>query len=178
MDNPPVFILSDQNFPPMAPAGGEGECLKVIQVENGTLHDLVEVFLGLSRGFDMPAGAVVLISSASHVAAVGAAEYAADFVRASGLLRGAYTGSVTVLHGIPFLIGGTCNTAAIRAIAEVELWIKLTSLGTDTISATRAILMESSLQAPTRRTHNSFLGFQHPKLTVKSVPLSAMVSAT
>ncbi len=53
MDNPPVFILSDQNFPPMAPAGGGGECLKIIQVENGTLMDLVEVFLGLSRGFDM-----------------------------------------------------------------------------------------------------------------------------
>jgi hypothetical protein len=127
----------------MAPAGGEGECLKIIQIENGTLMDLVEVFLGLSRGFDMPAGAVVLISSASHVTAVGAAEYAADFVRASGQLRGAYAGSVSVLHGISFLLGGTGNTAAIRAIAEVELWIKLTSIGTDTILATRAIFMES-----------------------------------
>jgi hypothetical protein len=85
----------------------------------------------------------VLISSASHVAAVGAAEYAADFVRASGQLRGAYAGSVSVLHGISFLLGGTGNTAAIRAIAEVELWIKLTSTGTDTVSATRAIFMES-----------------------------------
>jgi hypothetical protein len=127
----------------MVPAGGEGECLKVIQVENGTLMDLVEVFLGLSRGFDVPAGAVVLISSASHVAAVGAAEYATDYVRASGQLRGAYAGSVSVLHGVSFLLGGTGNTAAIRAIAEVELWIKLTSTGNDTISATRAIFMES-----------------------------------
>jgi hypothetical protein len=34
LDNPPVFVLADQNFPPMVPAGGEGECFKIIQVEN------------------------------------------------------------------------------------------------------------------------------------------------
>jgi hypothetical protein len=102
----------------------------------------------------MPAGTVVLISSASHVATVGAAEYAAEFVRASGLLRGAYARSVIVMHGIPFLLGGTGNTAALRAIAEVELWIKLTSLGTDTISATRAIFMESLMTSiDTKDTH-------------------------
>jgi hypothetical protein len=47
LDNPPVFVLTDQNFPPMVPAGGEGECLKIIQVENSSLTDLVDVFLGM-----------------------------------------------------------------------------------------------------------------------------------
>ncbi len=45
-------------------------------------------------------------------------------------------GGVTVLHGIPFLIGGTDNTAAIRAIGEIEHWVSITSAGTDEISAT------------------------------------------
>jgi hypothetical protein len=27
MDNPPLFFLTDQNFPAMVPAEGEGECL-------------------------------------------------------------------------------------------------------------------------------------------------------
>jgi hypothetical protein len=36
-DNPPVFVLVDQNFPLMVPVGGEGECLKIVQVENGSL---------------------------------------------------------------------------------------------------------------------------------------------
>jgi hypothetical protein len=89
MNSPPVFILTDQNFPPMVPVGGEGECLMIIQVENGTLVELVEVFLGMTRGFDVPAGAVVLISSPSHAAAIGTADYAAEFVRASGQLRDA-----------------------------------------------------------------------------------------
>jgi hypothetical protein len=91
MDNPPVFILSDQNFPSMVPV--EGECPKVILIENCALSDLIEVFLGLTRGFDMPAGAVVLMCSASHAAAVGTADYAADFVRASGALREAFAGA-------------------------------------------------------------------------------------
>jgi hypothetical protein len=96
----------------------------------------------VTRGFDVSVGAVVLMASASHAAAVGAADYAADFVRASGSLRGAFAGAVTVMHGIPFLLGGTKNHAAIRAIAEIEHWVQITS-GSDTISATRAIFKDS-----------------------------------
>jgi hypothetical protein len=66
------------------------------------------------------------MASASHAAAIGAADYAVDFVRASGSLRGAFAGSVTVLHGVPLLLGGIENIAALRAIAEIEQWVKIT----------------------------------------------------
>jgi ActR/RegA family two-component response regulator len=56
-------------------------------------------------------------------------------------------GGVTVLHWIPFLIGGNSNTAAIRAIAEIEHWVSITSTGTDEISATRAALMDTLRQS-------------------------------
>ncbi len=112
-------------------------------MENGSLSDLVEVFLGLTRGFDLPAGAVILLSSPSHAAVVGTAEYAADFVRSSGQVRNAFMGGITVLHGIPFLLGGTSNTAAIRAIAEIEHWVSITATGTDEISATRKAFMST-----------------------------------
>jgi hypothetical protein len=46
------------------------------------------------------------------------------------------------MHGIPFLLGGTKNFAAVRSIAEVEHWVRITS-GSDTISATRAIFKDS-----------------------------------
>ncbi len=151
-DNPPVFVLADQNFPPMVPVGGEGECLKIVQVENGSLTELVEVFLGLTRGFDVPAGAVVLLSSPSHAAAIGTADYTAEFVRSAGRLGGAFMGGVTVLHGIPFLLGGTNNTAAIRALAEIEHWVSITSSGTDEISATRAAFMDTLRQSNTGST--------------------------
>jgi hypothetical protein len=104
----------------MVPVEGEGECLKIILIYNSSLADLVEVFLGVTRGFDVPVGTMVLMASASHAAAVGTADYAADFVQASGLFRGAFAGAVTVMRGIPFLLGGTKNFAAIRSIAEIE----------------------------------------------------------
>jgi hypothetical protein len=137
LDNPPVFVLSDQNFPSMVPVGGEGECLKIMLIENGLLTELVEAFLGMTRGFDVPAGSVILLGSASCAAASGTAEYAAEFVRAAGVLRGAFAGGVNVMHGIPFLIGGTKNTTAVRALAEIQQWVHCTSVGTDDISATR-----------------------------------------
>jgi hypothetical protein len=126
----------------MVPVGGKGECIKVVQDENESLTELVEVFLGLTRGFDVPTGAVVLLSSPSHAAAVGTAEYTAKFVRSWGQLRNAFMGGVTVLHGIPFLIGGTSNTAAFRALAEIEHWVSITSIGTDEISASCAAVMD------------------------------------
>ncbi len=61
--------------------------MNIIQVENGSLADLVEVFLGVTRGFNVPAGAVVLKVSASHAAAVRAAKYPMGYVRDSGSLR-------------------------------------------------------------------------------------------
>jgi hypothetical protein len=139
--SPPLFVLSDQNFSPMLPV--ERECVKVVMVENGSLTDLVDVFLSLTKGFAVPAGAVVLIASASRAAAIGAAEYAAEFVREVSRLGRTFTKGVHVMHGVPLLIGGISNTPAIRAIAEIEQWITITSSGTGNISATRAIFAES-----------------------------------
>jgi hypothetical protein len=120
LDNPPVFILSDQNFPSMVPVGWEGECLKLVLAGNGSLTEQLEVFLGMTRGFNMLAGTVVLLASASQAAAVGTADYAAEFIQAFTVLRGAFTSGVTVIHGIPFLLGGTKNSTAIRALAELS----------------------------------------------------------
>jgi hypothetical protein len=52
-------------------------------------------------------------------------------------------GGITVLHGIPFLLGGTGNTAAIRAIAEIEHWVSITATGTDEISTTHSAFINT-----------------------------------
>jgi len=64
---------SDQNFPAVIPVEGDGDCFKILQVENATLSDLTTVFLAALEGFTVPAGTIVLISSVSHLAAVGTA---------------------------------------------------------------------------------------------------------
>ncbi len=48
---------------------GEGECVKIVLVENSSLDALVSVFLELTNYFSIPAGAVVLIASGSYMAA-------------------------------------------------------------------------------------------------------------
>jgi hypothetical protein len=133
---PPVFVLAD---PPWSRRGGEGECIKVIQIENGRLVELVDVFLELTKGFAVPAGAVLLISSASHMAAVGTAEYAAEFVRARVRVGKTFTNGIRVLHGLPLLLGGTGNTSAIRTMAEIYQWVKQTARVNHDISATRTL---------------------------------------
>jgi hypothetical protein len=45
--------------------------------------------------------------------------------------------------GSPFLIGGTNNSAAIRALAEIEHWVSTASVDTDEISATRKLFVDS-----------------------------------
>ncbi len=128
-----------------AGGGGGGGCQKIVQVEHTSLTDIVEVFLGMTRGFDMPAGAVVLLSSPSYAASIDMPDYAAEFVHDSDQLRGAFIGVVNVLHGIPFLLGGIVNTAAIMALLEIEHWVTSTGNGTDDISTTRTAFMVSIL---------------------------------
>jgi hypothetical protein len=140
-DTPSVFVLMDQNFPSMVPVGGvgTGTCMKIIQIEHGMLAELVSVFLEITKGFSIPAGTVVLLASASHMALSGTADYASDFVRASLRMRETLSGGVRVLHGVPILIGGTVNIPAIRTMAEINQWVLSTSeLGND-ITATRTL---------------------------------------
>ena len=75
-----TYILSDQNFPPAIPCT-DGECLKIIRVENGSLSEIVSCFLDLMRGRGVPAGSVILLSSASHLQMMGVAGYMVDLGR-------------------------------------------------------------------------------------------------
>jgi hypothetical protein len=172
--SPPVFILTDQNFPPMVPVGGEGECLKILQIENGTLVKLVDAFLVLTRGFDVPASTVALLGSASYAALVGTADYCAEFVRAAGRLRGAFSGGINTLHGIPFLLGGTKYTPAIRALAEIEHWVSMASQGHDDISATRRSFANSLRSTSTSGKHEHVIKL--PASLVNSERQSFVVS--
>jgi hypothetical protein len=65
---PVCFVIADQNFPPFIPVDEEGECMRVICVEDGTLAEMADVLLEITIGFSIPSGSVVIISSLSHLA--------------------------------------------------------------------------------------------------------------
>jgi hypothetical protein len=120
--SPPCFVLSDQNFPSVIPVEGDGDCFKILQVENASLSDLTTVFLAALEGFTVPARTVVLISSVSHLAEVGTAAYAEDLVRAFRAIRAVYESGITVMHGIPLLLSGIDSQCTIRSLLEIGAW--------------------------------------------------------
>jgi hypothetical protein len=92
--------------------GGAGDCLAIVLVENAHPSELAVAFLGLTRGYDMPVGTVVVLSCLSHLGRVGTVAYAADIVKAFGRIHGVYGKGVRTVHGFPLLRGGRCRTRA------------------------------------------------------------------
>jgi hypothetical protein len=95
----------------------------VIRIENGSLIELADSFLEITKGFDMPVGSVVVLSSLTYLARVGTAAYAEELVRSLARIRDAYASSVRIVHGFPVLIGGLDDESVIRSILEIELWL-------------------------------------------------------
>jgi hypothetical protein len=104
-------------FSPALPTGvGEGvDCTAIILVGNACSYELAGVFLDLVRGFDVPVGTVVILSSVSHLGRSGMAAYAGDVVAAMSRIREAYGRNVRVVHGFPVIGGGLLDDSTIRA---------------------------------------------------------------
>jgi hypothetical protein len=132
-ESPVCFVLSDQCFPPLLPVEGDGECIKIFRIEDGTLSELVDAFLGLIRGFSVPAGSVVVLASASYLALVGTAAYAREFVDVGGRLMSTMGGGIEMVHGFPVLLSGTDDSALIRSLADIQHWLGHISTGRDII---------------------------------------------
>jgi hypothetical protein len=120
-DIPLCFVLSDQCFPPLIPAEGDEECLKILRIEDGSLRELVTAFPDTTKGFAVPAGSVVVLSSASYLARVGTATYASEFVSVCEHLGGVMGGGVELVHGIPILL------MALRTVHSLGAWPTFTT---------------------------------------------------
>jgi len=120
-----TFVLSDQNFPGNLPVG-DGECLKVIKVENGSLSELVSTFLATVGGREIPAGSVLLIFSASHLMLRGLPGYIQDLTDQLEKLDRISRGGLISIPGVPILIGGTQDRFATRQIIEFGAWMRTT----------------------------------------------------
>jgi hypothetical protein len=119
---PCVFVLAEQNFPATIQVmQGEGECLKVFRIEDSSLIELANGFLEAARGFAVPAGSVLVLTSAKHLTWVGAGAYTQDFMAARHRLRAAYRGGVEVIHGVPILVSGVGDCAGAAAIKDFFL---------------------------------------------------------
>jgi hypothetical protein len=101
----------------------------VFRIEDGSLIELADGFLEAARGFSVPAGSVLVLTSASHLAWVGPGAYAQDFMAARQKLRATYRGGVEIIHGIPLLVSGVSDGASAAAISDFFLWLKQVTTG-------------------------------------------------
>jgi len=128
--HPPVFMLTDQHAPPYIPSGEaiEKACVKVVRVENGTLHEMISVFLDILHGHFVPLGTVLVVSSLSHLSNVGVQSYCEDLNSASKRLYDRYSNGVRLVHGVTLPVT-MMDDFQIRAWFCVNQWLQVSSPG-------------------------------------------------
>ncbi len=119
----PVFILADQNFPAAIPVQDGKKCLAIARIEDGTLSELVDLFLKKVRIEWLPADTIVMLASASHLARCGTSAYAEDFVHAKNRLEAELPAGCLVLHAPVFLLAGCTDAPLIRSLYEICQWL-------------------------------------------------------
>jgi hypothetical protein len=116
-----VVAVTDQNFLANVHASKGKDCMRIIQVEGASLGELSGELISVAP--TLPAGSVVVLASAAHLASFGTQSYAADFVTASRRLLGQYRGEVEVCHG-PFLfMEGFKDECLARSVLEIYAWL-------------------------------------------------------
>jgi hypothetical protein len=91
-------------------------------VENGSIRDLVDEFLGRVKNRRIPKGSIVLLFTASHLADVGLAMYTEDLLAARKMIK-EKTGMGTLVSPLPpMLLGGCSDPALLRSIYELTVW--------------------------------------------------------
>jgi hypothetical protein len=100
-----------------------------MRIEDGGIVELIDAFVEITKGFVIPAGSVLLVSSASQLAGIGTEGYAAEFdIGLHKLNR--VMGGITKLHGLSILSTGT-DDFSLRSILDIEHWVNATFEGRD-----------------------------------------------
>jgi hypothetical protein len=113
-----AIVLADQNFPALLPVSSTGQCFKIVRIENGALLDLVDELEHLVGNRRIPAGNIVLMFSASHLAKVGLSAYIMDHVEASNRIKSKWGRETRVGALPPLLLAGCPDASLIRGAYE------------------------------------------------------------
>jgi hypothetical protein len=117
-----VILLGDQAVPALWEAAGGAACILILRIEYGYLKELAEELVERMRGQFLAGGSVVLLFSATNLAAVGTAAYCQDLVRAVSILRRGL-GEQVLFTPLPHIFMGGCNDGpTIRSAVDVSMW--------------------------------------------------------
>jgi uncharacterized membrane protein len=112
--------------------------------------ELIKAFLEATKGFVIPAGTVLVVFSATRLAACGSESYAAEYAEAKFKVSKIMGNGVVMLHGFPILFTGTENRALMKGILDLEHWF--TSVGGGGHSTHTETLCKADLWQHARKT--------------------------
>ncbi len=119
---PVAVVLADQSFPADVPAADGDECLRVMRVEDGSLHELTsELLQVLKRNMVIP-GMVIMLGSLSQLGKYGTAWYAGEWIKNRNLLR-RELGDVLVVPLLPFVSVTGVGSHVLRSLLEFLNWV-------------------------------------------------------
>jgi hypothetical protein len=121
-----VIVLADHCFSPNLSVSdhSSGDCLAILRIEHGDLHELAELFFSLTDIYKIQRGSIILLSSVSHLAQAGLDAYAADMASIISSIKNRLAGIVEAFPVAPLLLGGCEDQSLVRAVFDTCLWLK------------------------------------------------------
>jgi len=121
-DGQPVVIAAgDQHFPANLPASGQGECIRVLRVENGSLSEIThELIKKMPRGGAVP-GSVIMLGSAIQLGVESVAHYAGEWKRCRNILK-SELGDIIVIPLLHLTPVGIEDKKILRGLIDMAAW--------------------------------------------------------
>ena len=111
----------------------------------------------VTRGWRVPAGSIILLSSMTQLPGAGLGHYMADFCSIASWLDGIFMGEVVILPGVPFLLEGTDAPMFIRALSDMASRVAEQSGYIETIGEGFAKMKELLIQNMVGATQQQYL---------------------
>jgi len=117
---PMVLVLTDQCFVGNL-SGGVENCIGIVKLENGDLHELVDLAFEILEGKQIPPGSVLMLGAGSYLNRVGASTYAWDWVQCTNRIANKWR-TVNVCPLIP-RVTGACSGSFHREVGQLAVWL-------------------------------------------------------
>jgi hypothetical protein len=118
---PVAVVLSDQSFPANVPSADGVECLRVMRVEDGSLHELTSELLQVLKRNMVVHGMVIMLGSLSQLGKYGTAWYAGEWIKNRNLLK-RELGDVLVVPLLPLVSVSGVGRHVVRSLLEFLNW--------------------------------------------------------
>jgi hypothetical protein len=142
---PVAIAAGDHNFPANLPAKGDGECIRILRVENGSLAEITDELVRRSPREGAVPGTVIMLGSAVMLGIESVEQYATEWKRCRNILKRELDEVIVIplLHLSPV---GITDRTILRSMIDMASWYDdLEEVELKLIRNTRMNFMEVNL---------------------------------